>query len=92
MPEQIGISESDLTIKSKKAGEFKVKIKMPGLYNAYNALAAISAAIELNLPVKSIISGLENYNTVFGRAELTHLKGRPVLIQLIKNPVGLPRY
>jgi len=79
---------SILNISSKNQGEFKVKINMPGLYNAYNALAAISLSLELGISKEIIIVGLENYSTVFGRAELTYLKGMPTMIQLIKNPIG----
>jgi len=85
---KIGVTSSEITIYSKKLGEFTVKVNMPGLYNAYNALASITACIELGISSTDIINGLGNYSTIFGRAELINLKGKPVLIQLIKNPIG----
>ncbi|EKE02839.1 MAG: hypothetical protein ACD_20C00326G0008 [uncultured bacterium] len=84
----IDVNSSTLTITVKNKESFSVNIKMPGLYNAYNALAAITLCLELNISPVTIIDGLENYSTIFGRAELTHLKGKPSLIQLIKNPIG----
>ncbi|OGI26319.1 MAG: hypothetical protein A2287_08350 [Candidatus Melainabacteria bacterium RIFOXYA12_FULL_32_12] len=84
----IDINNSTLTITSKNAETFNVNLNMPGLYNAYNALAAITLCLELNISPEIIINGLENYSTIFGRAELTYLKGKPALIQLIKNPIG----
>lgn len=68
--------------------ELYFKTSMIGLYNAYNALAAISAALELNIPPDVIQKGLDTYKSVFGRAERFTLEGRNVLVQLIKNPTG----
>ena len=64
------------------------KTGLIGLYNAYNALAAVSAALELGIEPKIIQTGLDNYKSVFGRAEKRTIKDRNVLIQLIKNPTG----
>lgn len=68
--------------------EVNFKVKLPGLYNVYNALAAIAMALELNVSEEVIQKGLETYQSVFGRAENIVLKGKNVLVQLIKNPVG----
>ncbi|MFH0703117.1 MAG: Mur ligase family protein [bacterium] len=84
----VDINANIIIIKTNNNDEFTINLKMPGLYNAYNALAAVTLALELGIPVENIIKGIENYNTVFGRAELTCLKGKPALIQLIKNPIG----
>jgi UDP-N-acetylmuramyl tripeptide synthase len=84
----IGVTGSKIDITSEKYGKFSINLNMPGLYNAYNALAAAVICLENGIDSKSIINGLENYSTVFGRAEQTTLKGKPVLIQLIKNPIG----
>lgn len=84
----IGVSGSKLDINSDKYGNFSVNLNMPGLYNAYNALAAIAVCLEAGIKPDEIIKGLENYSTVFGRAEQTILNGKQTLIQLIKNPIG----
>lgn len=68
--------------------ELEFQIKMPGLYNAYNALAAITMALCLEINPNIIKDGLMNYETVFGRAESINLDGKDVIIQLIKNPIG----
>lgn len=76
-----------LTVKYKdKIHKFTVNI--PGLYNAYNALAAISMALLLKIKPRVIQKALNNYQSVFGRAEKVVIQGKPVFIQLIKNPVG----
>ena len=59
-----------------------------GVYNAYNVLAAITAALEQKIDAKSIQSALDTYKSVFGRAEKFMLEDKPVLVQLIKNPTG----
>jgi UDP-N-acetylmuramyl tripeptide synthase len=84
----IDVNSSKLIINSDYHEEFTVNINMPGLYNAYNALAAISMALNIGINVENIKKGLENYSTVFGRAETLYMRGKMVLTQLIKNPIG----
>jgi len=66
----------------------EVKLPIPGLFNVYNALAAAACAVKLGVTLESIKQGLQNYSTLFGRSEKITLLGKPVLIQLIKNPAG----
>ena len=80
-------SHSILTVKYEgKQSDFV--IKMPGLYNVYNALGAISTALENGVSEDVINKALDTYSSVFGRAEMTTINGKKTLIQLIKNPVG----
>ncbi len=85
---EIDVNSSKITIIPQNQNIFTVNINMPGLYNAYNALSAITMALELGISVENIKKGLENYSTVFGRAETIKMKNKDVLIQLIKNPIG----
>lgn len=59
-----------------------------GLYNAYNALAAISMALEIGYKQDEIQNALDTYKAMFGRAEKTEFNGHKTIIQLIKNPAG----
>lgn len=59
-----------------------------GLYNAYNALAAISMALEIGYTQEEIQNALNSYQAMFGRAEKTEINGHKAIIQLIKNPAG----
>ena len=68
--------------------EYCFKTHMVGLYNAYNVLAAISLALELGINSETIQYSLDNYKTMFGRAEKKVVNDRNVFIQLIKNPTG----
>lgn len=80
-------SYSDLTVKYEDKEE-TFRLNMPGLYNVYNALGAISVALEVGVSPDVIRQGLLTYSSVFGRAESTVINGKKTLIQLIKNPVG----
>jgi len=80
----IDIARSRLVINDK----FEVRVDLPGLYNCYNALAAITAGMEAGIPPETIKKGIENYSTIFGRSESLNINGKDTLIQLIKNPIG----
>ena len=69
-----------------KIGEEYYKVPLVGLFNAYNALAAIALTKELGL--KNISQNIESFKVAFGRSEVKYLNGHRTLIQLIKNPVG----
>lgn len=62
------------------------EIPLVGLFNAYNALAAISLCLELG--VQNVEDCLKSFKVMFGRSEVKYLDGKKVLIQLIKNPIG----
>ena len=67
---------------------YEFRINLIGLYNAYNALGAISAALFLGIENEFIEEALLNYKSIFGRAEKKIINGHQALIQLIKNPTG----
>lgn len=68
--------------------EYKFKVNLAGLYNAYNALAAIALSFELGLNQAEIQKALDSYKSIFGRTEKRTINGHETLIQLIKNPTG----
>lgn len=78
---------SILKVSSAK-GDFEFKLGLIGLYNAYNALAAIALGLELGYDQNQIQAALNSYHSIFGRAEKLIMQGHQVLIQLIKNPTG----
>ena len=59
-----------------------------GTYNLYNALAAATAAAAMGVPAAEIKTGLESAAPSFGRMERLALKGRSVLMALVKNAAG----
>lgn len=84
---EINVDFSDISLVTP-IGSFSFRLNLPGLYNVYNALCAVSIAVSLDIDSQAIINGIENYSTVFGRSETLVIKDKQVLIQLIKNPVG----
>ena len=69
-------------------GRLELRLPLPGLYNVYNALAALTTAIRLDIPAKQAVAGLESAEAAFGRVETVAVDGKPVSILLIKNPAG----
>jgi UDP-N-acetylmuramyl tripeptide synthase len=70
------------------AGMMRVSLRLPGLYNVYNALAAAALALSLGSPLDEVVSGLESFDGAFGRFERIDLGDRRLLLLLIKNPAG----
>lgn len=70
-------------------GGKKYEVNVGGLYNIYNALAALSAAKELGLSDEEIYKGLKKQKNVFGRQENVVIDGKNLTINLVKNPTGL---
>jgi len=66
----------------------EVVIPLPGLYNVYNALAAITAAQALEVGWDAVLSGIGQAKPVFGRGEQIEAEGRTIRLLLAKNPTG----
>jgi UDP-N-acetylmuramyl tripeptide synthase len=65
-----------------------VRLRLPGLYNVYNALAAAALGYALGAQADEIASGLESTRAVFGRSERIEIGEKKLLLLLIKNPTG----
>jgi UDP-N-acetylmuramyl tripeptide synthase len=70
------------------SGEIELELPLPGLYNVYNALAAVAAGLRLGVPPERIATALGEMRATFGRVETIEVGGVPVSILLIKNPAG----
>jgi lipid II isoglutaminyl synthase (glutamine-hydrolysing) len=70
------------------SGEIELDLPLPGLYNVYNALAAIAAGLQLGVEPARIGHALEGTRAAFGRVETIAVADVPVSILLIKNPAG----
>jgi UDP-N-acetylmuramyl tripeptide synthase len=69
-------------------GERRVRLRVPGLYNVYNALAASALALSLDVALDDVVAGLERFAAAFGRFERITVGERTLLMLLIKNPAG----
>jgi len=63
-------------------------IRAQGLYNVYNALAALSVGQCLGIDIKIILDSLGKYQPVTGRMEKFSYHGKPAFLNLVKNPTG----
>lgn len=64
------------------------KINVGGLYNIYNALAAVAVAEFFGVSKDQIKAGFDKSRAVFGRQETFNIGGKSCTLVLIKNPVG----
>jgi UDP-N-acetylmuramyl tripeptide synthase len=73
-----------------RAGEDSIAVELgvPGLYNAYNALAAVAAARNLVVETPVIQRSLAEFRAAFGRLERMTYRNRHLTMILVKNPVG----
>jgi len=97
-----GVRAASFTLHTP-AGQARVSLALPGLYNVYNALGAAALATALEIPLASIVAGLQSARAAFGRAETVTLlpaqasngagngdarAPRELRILLVKNPAG----
>ncbi len=76
---------------SSPIGVFNVSLKLLGHHNVMNALAAVSAAIAMKIPLDAIRAGLENLVPVKGRLQLKNgLNGSRIIDDTYNaNPTSL---
>ncbi len=82
-----GMDGSRCTVRTPD-GEIRLDLPLPGLYNVYNALAAVAAGLRLEVAPERIAAALGEMRAAFGRVETIEVAGTPVSILLIKNPAG----
>jgi UDP-N-acetylmuramyl tripeptide synthase len=82
-----GMRGSSLSLRTPD-GTAELELPLPGLYNVYNALAALAGALRLGVPQEAALDGLGATEAAFGRVETIEVAGRPVSILLVKNPAG----
>jgi UDP-N-acetylmuramyl tripeptide synthase len=69
-------------------GSTRIELRLPGLYNVYNAVAAAALARALGAGLEEIAAGLERFSAAFGRFERVAVGEKRLLLLLIKNPAG----
>jgi UDP-N-acetylmuramyl tripeptide synthase len=82
-----GMEGSAVTVRVP-GGEIEVELPLPGLYNVYNALGAIAAALKLGVDAERVAAALGGMRAAFGRVETIAVGDSSVSILLIKNPAG----
>ncbi len=69
-------------------GPIELSLRLPGMHNSYNAIAATATAAALGLGSESIGPALAKREAAFGRAERTQISKIRVTTLLAKNPAG----
>ena len=83
----LAASRIDMQLPTESA---QMQIRIPGLYNVYNALMAGATAHALGIQSNIIAAGLGRFSPAFGRFERIPVPGTgTITLLLVKNPTGL---
>ncbi len=80
--------EVTVGITGQPGRDLTLAVGVPGLYNAYNVVAAVAAARALGVPDATTAGALGAFRAPFGRIERVAFRGRTLTLALVKNPVG----
>lgn len=70
-------------------GPFSLNLRLTGLFNVYNALAAAAVGFSQNVDLKTIKTGLEKVEKVSGRLETIRKNGKTIVIDYAHTPDAL---
>jgi UDP-N-acetylmuramyl tripeptide synthase len=91
------VSAQEITLHGTTAATFmlvtpigtrSVFLRLPGLYNVYNALGAAALCVSLGIGLDDIVAGIQTTAAAFGRAERIAVGDTSLQILLMKNPAG----
>jgi UDP-N-acetylmuramyl tripeptide synthase len=85
--EMLGMNGTRCTLRYP-GGTTELTIPLPGLYNVYNILAAMTTSLALGVEPDIVIQAVEEFTAAFGRVERIKVADREVLMILAKNPAG----
>jgi UDP-N-acetylmuramyl tripeptide synthase len=83
-----GVEGLSMSVTEAGDGSWQIETGIPGLYNAYNVLAAATVCREFGVAPAIIQRSLGAFRSAFGRIERLTYNGRQITIALVKNPVG----
>lgn len=73
---------------STPRGPASATLTLPGVHNAYNATAALAAALTLGVAPAAAAAAMGRAGAAFGRGERIRVQGRDLVMLLAKNPAG----
>lgn len=82
-----GVDGFDIGVETPE-GTVTASVSLPGLHNAYNATAAVAAALTLGLDIGLLPTALADTHAAFGRGEHVDIEGKRLVMLLAKNPTG----
>ena len=87
--EVTGIAETLCTIRVPGGASLELRIPQAGIHVAYDAAAAVAAAVAIGAPLDHAASSLAGIRPAFGRMESIALPdGRSVILAFSKNPTS----
>jgi UDP-N-acetylmuramyl tripeptide synthase len=69
--------------------QIDLDLQLPGVYNAYNAAAALLASRVLGVETGVAVGAVAAVAPAWGRGQVIEYRGRRVKLLLVKNPAGL---
>jgi UDP-N-acetylmuramyl tripeptide synthase len=78
----------EIALAAEPDASLPLQLMIPGLYNAYNVVAAAAVAATLGVARQTVADALRGYRSAFGRIERVTYCGRSLTLALVKNPVG----
>lgn len=89
-PEVVGslLADHGLAGTGVEFAGLEIELHVGGMHNAYNAIAAGVAAMQLGVSTATSAEALRAFSPRFGRGERMEVDGRPLHAALMKNPVG----
>jgi UDP-N-acetylmuramyl tripeptide synthase len=85
---RLGGAHTQCRVKFRLGSAVSLEVPVYGLYNLYNALAAYTTALLLNVDPLEAAGFLKGYRPATGRMERFDYRGKPVYLNLVKNPTG----
>jgi UDP-N-acetylmuramyl tripeptide synthase len=82
-----GVESLGMTVRDSDDNH-AIHVGVPGVYNAYNVLAAVTVGRVMDVPMPTIISSMAAFRSAFGRIERVTYRDRALTLALVKNPVG----
>lgn len=65
-----------------------VEIKLPGVFNILNTLAALATGMLIGNNPRQLVNSLSKVTPSYGRSEYFNYRGVSIFLFLVKNPVG----
>lgn len=83
------VKELDVTHSTFTIDHHTYTLHNAGIYNIYNALAAYSVGRHFDVPKEDIVDAFNVNERVFGRQEVIVAYDKKIVLNVVKNPVGL---
>ncbi len=85
---RVDTSDTIKCVLSYKGRQYKMNVNYRGFYNIYNILASFAVFETLGGTFEDALKSFDAYKPQLGRMEAFTIGGKPVILNLAKNPAG----